>query len=168
MKTSTPLLLVVAFAATAVCFAIALQLSKRWLTPWSLVMLIPAGLLAAAIALGARKKGARKKSAPLTPADELRALWPKIFAKIDKNNDGVVSKTELEAAVGGMPGSRIGGLFEYYADTNKDGKVTKTEWNMMYNNMLQDMSAATTEEETADIKKTIAELSKEYAHLGAR
>ena len=48
--------LLVAFAITTVLAAAGLQVTRRWSTPWSLVMLIPVALLVTALALG-RERG---------------------------------------------------------------------------------------------------------------
>jgi len=76
----------------------------------------------------ADKNGDGKITKEEAPAD----AWARL-SKADKNNDGAVSKEELAGALAGRGGPGAGGpqggpgaLFSRY-DTDKDGKLSKTE-----------------------------------------
>ena len=59
--------------------------------------------------------------------DEIPRRLQARFAKMDINNDGKISRAELQKAAGGNRGAgNIAGLFRRF-DTNKDGKLTKDE-----------------------------------------
>ena len=66
MNTSTALIVI--FALTAICFSVGLQVTERWYTLWSLVMLMPFGfLIAFFVVRGEEHKKPPPASSPSTP-----------------------------------------------------------------------------------------------------
>jgi Ca2+-binding EF-hand superfamily protein len=79
-------------------------------------MLGAAGLVSLPIA-AQTTPGAAPVAAPAKQTDDDAAE----FARLDKNKDGVIDKTEAASE------PRLSANFDA-ADTNKDGKIDKNEW----------------------------------------
>jgi hypothetical protein len=60
--------------------------------------------------------------------DVLKTVWPRIFNKLDLNQNGVVSKEEIVMATGDL--FKPIELLLQTADTDKDGDVTQKEWSV--------------------------------------
>lgn len=89
-------------------------------------ILVAAPALAAAPATKAPAKAAAKAPAKAAPKPPKK---PHGFARFDKNKDNVITLAEVKADAGGVATkvARYEKRFKRW-DTNKDGKVTKIEW----------------------------------------
>mmetsp|Transcript_18933 Transcript_18933/g.26370 ORF Transcript_18933/g.26370 Transcript_18933/m.26370 type:complete len:103 (-) Transcript_18933:122-430(-) len=68
----------------------------------------------------------------------MKELWPQIFKAFDTDNDGQISKKEINEALtkAGVCLTPIVKIIEI-SDTNNDSIVTKAEWDSMYPEMIK-------------------------------